>query len=465
MKIRKVRTRFAPSPTGYLHIGGARTALFNYLFAKHHGGEFLLRIEDTDLARSTDSAKQVIIDSLKWLDIKHDENIIYQSHQKERHVEVAKKLVSQGKAYYCFTPQEEINSLREQAKSEGKNFIFRSKWRDEPSSNSFEHPKDQKPVIRLKAPREGSTIIKDLLQGEVVVQNSHLDDMIILRSDGTPTYMLAVVVDDHDMGITHVIRGDDHLNNAMRQKLIYEALNWDVPEMVHIPLICGTDGAKLSKRHGALGVDSYKAMGYLPAALNNYLLRLGWSHGDDEIISRDQAIEWFNIEGMGKSPSNLDFDKMKNINAIYLRQMDNATLSEIIFANIGYELTNQSKEYIRLAMDSIKIRAKLIPELCDIASIFVGDNPLKTTEEAQEIIAASDDQLIKQVIEVLENLNEFNKDNIQRSLKEIAVNNELKLGELMKYVRAFVAGRTASPSVFEMIEILGKKNTISRLQK
>ena len=456
-----VRTRFAPSPTGYLHIGGARTALFNYLFAKKHGGQFLLRIEDTDKARSTDAAKQAILDSMQWLDLMPDEDIVYQSKQIDRHVEIAKQLLEDGKAYYCYTPQEKIIEMRQEAKAKGKHFIFHSKWRD---ILIDQYPKGIKPVIRLKSPVDGETVVDDLLQGKVVMQNSHLDDMILLRSDGTPTYMLAVVVDDHDMGITHIIRGDDHLNNASRQQLIYEALGWDMPKMVHIPLIHGPDGAKLSKRHGALGADSYKDMGYLPEALNNYLLRLGWSHGDDEIISRTDAIKWFGIEGMGKSPSRINFDKMKHMNAIYLRKANNDVLSNIVFDNLGYEISDKSRKNISLAMDSLKTRAELTTDLCDLASMFVIDKPIKRSEEAKEIIKECDKNLIGQVIESLESIPDFKKDQIQSVLKEIALKNNLKLGELMKYVRAFITGRIASPSVFEMLEILGRDHSIERLQ-
>lgn len=457
-----VITRFAPSPTGYLHIGGARTALFNYLFAKAHGGKFLLRVEDTDTSRSTEAAKDAIIRSLKWLDLEHDDEIIYQSKNADRHASVARELIKLGRAYYCFTPQEEIIAMREKARVSGEHFIFQSEWRDVPSD---QHPKDRQGVVRLKVDREGETIVDDLLQGKVVVQNSHLDDMVLLRSDGTPTYMLAVVVDDHDMKVTHIIRGDDHLSNAPRQQLIYQYLGWYVPKMVHIPLIHGADGAKLSKRHGALGVEEYKDMGYLPEALNNYLLRLGWSHGDDEIISRQQAIKWFGIEGMGKSPSRLDFDKMKHMNANYLRSIDNKILAQMVFENLGYEISDESKGYIILAMDSLKPRAEIIPDLCDMASMFVIDHPLQISADAQELIDESDDKLILQVVDILQNLTEFNKDNIQASLKETAINNGLKLGGLMKYIRAFIAGRTASPSVFEMIEILGKDNSIDRMSK
>jgi glutamyl-tRNA synthetase len=456
-----VRTRFAPSPTGYLHIGGARTALFNYLFAKHHGGKFLLRIEDTDSARSTSEAKQAILTSLEWLDISHDEEIIYQSERANRHREVAYKLVEMGKAYYCFSSQNEIAAMRERALLDKAHFIFHSPWRDKTQD---QNPDGIKPVIRIKAPRDGQTIVDDLLQGKVVVQNSHLDDMILLRSDGTPTYMLAVVVDDHDMEITHIIRGDDHLNNASRQQLIYEAMGWNIPKMVHIPLIHGPDGAKLSKRHGALGVESYKDMGYLPLAINNYLLRLGWSHGDDEIISRQQAVEWFSIDGMGKSPARLDFAKMNHMNAHYLRSMNEADLAKLIFENLDQNLSEQSKNNITLGLEAMKPRAELIKDLVDLSSIFIVDNEIKCTEEAKSLKDECDASIVDKVVRAINNIMEFNRDNIQIALKEVSQETQVKFGDLMKYVRAFITGRTASPSVFEIMEIIGKDNSINRLK-
>lgn len=458
----EVITRFAPSPTGYLHIGGARTALFNYLFAKHHGGKFLLRVEDTDIARSTESAKQAIIDSLKWLGLEHDGEIIYQSERADRHVEVAKQLVDAGKAYYCFTPQEEIAAARDAARAKGEHFIFHSKWRD--AGGSQAPAGELQGVVRLKAPREGETVVDDLLQGKVVVQNSHLDDMVLLRGDGTPTYMLAVVVDDHDMGITHIIRGDDHLSNASRQQLIYQAMGWDIPKMAHIPLIHGPDGAKLSKRHGALGAEEYKKMGYLPDGLNNYLLRLGWSHGDEEIITRKQAIQWFGIDGMGKSPARLDFNKMKHMNAHYLRQMDNEILAEMVVDQIG-QVSAESRKNIVLAMDALKPRAELLTDLSNMASMFMVGGKLEIQEDAKGLIQEADSALINDVASRLQNLENFDKDNIQNILKEIAAEKGMKLGELMKYIRAFIAGRTASPSVFEMIEILGKEESVARLKR
>ena len=451
-----------PSPTGYLHIGGARTALFNYLFAKANGGEFLLRIEDTDQTRSTEDAKQAILTSLEWLGIIPNGEIVYQSSRAARHAEVAAELVAAGKAYYCFTPQAEIATMRDEARAKSEHFIFHSPWRD---ADAGDFPKGQKPVIRLKSPMDDKTIVKDLLQGDVSVQNSHLDDMVLLRSNGTPTYMLAVVVDDHDMEITHIIRGDDHLSNAHRQQLIYQAMGWAVPQMAHIPLIHGPDGAKLSKRHGALGADAYKELGYLPDALNNYLLRLGWSHGDDEIITRTEAIEWFGIDGLGKSPSRIDFDKMKHMNATYLRAMENDALLVIIQNGFAYELSERSSQNIKQAMDSIKQRAELVTDLYGLAAMYSVDKPLEITEEAELIIKESDKDLIKQISDTITNIpqDEFNKENIQVRLKELAKANDLKLGALMKFARAFISGRTASPSVFEMIAILGKGESNARL--
>ncbi len=465
---KNIITRFAPSPTGFLHIGGARTALFNYLFAKHHNGKFLLRIEDTDQARSSPQALEAIIEGLRWLGLNWDGEIIFQSKRNELYKEAALKLVSTGKAYYCFTPQSEIDRQREGAIAEKKHFFFNSPWRD---ADSTCHPKDIKPVIRLKAPRNGQTIIHDTLQGNVIIDNSHLDDMVLLRSDGTATYMLAVVVDDHAMQISHLIRGDDHLTNAARQILLYHAFDWKVPNMTHIPLIHGADGAKLSKRHGALGIHAYKDMGYLPEALCNYLLRLGWSHQNDEIISREQAIEWFNLEGLGKSPCRLDFAKMDNVNAHYLRQMDEQLLTEMIYNLLQHDthlpenvqINSEEREYIRQAMASLKIRSSNLLELTELAKIYLINSPLTYQEDAKIIIDNCDKKLIKQIIDKLEDLQEFNKDTLQVEFKEIANNNGLKLGELMQPVRALLTGSLSSPSIFEIITIIGKKNTIIRL--
>lgn len=451
-------TRFAPSPTGFLHIGGARTALFNYLFAKRHGGKFLLRIEDTDKSRSTDEAKDAIIDSMNWLDIKWDGEIIYQSEQVARHQEVAQKLLDNGKAYYCFTPQEEIVAMRAKARERKEHFIFNSPWRDK---STAEHPSGVKPVIRLKAPESGTTIVHDLLQGDVIVDNSHLDDMILLRSDGTPTYMLAVVVDDHDMGVTHIIRGDDHLSNAHRQQLIYTALGWDVPKMVHIPLIHGPDGAKLSKRHGALGAEQYKEMGYLPEALNNYLLRLGWSHGDDEYINRVQATQWFSIDSLGKSPARLDFDKMKNMNAHYIGQLDDERALSLITG----PMTEQSIENITRALPDIKPRAELTSDLSELAKLYMDNMPLILSDEGKKILNEVDPSFVDDIVKIMSACYEFSSENIQSAFKEFAKSKELKLGGIMKYVRILVTGQKNAPSMFNLLSIIGLKEALRRIQE
>lgn len=455
---KKVITRFAPSPTGFLHIGGARTALFNYLFAKHHDGQFLLRIEDTDRERSSDEAIDAILSGMKWLDLDYDGEELYQYSRADIHAFQARSLVESGKAYYCFMSQEEIAKERDAAREAKQHYIVKSPWRDADSSS---HPKDIKPVIRLKAPREGDTIIKDLIQGDVKVANDHLDDMILLRSDGSPTYMLAVVVDDHDMGVTHIIRGDDHLTNAARQILLYNAFGWEIPEMAHMPLIHGPDGAKLSKRHGALGVEAYKDMGYLPEAICNYLLRLGWSHGDDEIISRSKAIEWFNIEGIGKGPARIDFDKMKHVNSIYIKEMDNEALFENISSIIG-DIKEESRLSIMKAMDSIKARCNLIPEAADLAKIYIIGDDIKPSDEAKEIIKEADKNLISEIIELLENSSSL--DNISDDLKGFAKSKDIKVGALMKPLRALITGQVNSPSVFEIIQIIGKEETIRRIK-
>ncbi|CEO17269.1 Glutamate--tRNA ligase [Rickettsia monacensis] len=458
-----VITRFAPSPTGFLHIGSARTALFNYLFARHHNGKFLLRIEDTDKERSTNIAVEAIFSGLKWLGLDWDGEVIFQSKRNNLYKEAALKLLQDGKAYYCFTSQEEIERQRQKALENKQHFIFNSEWRDkEPST----YPTDIKPVIRLKTPREGSITIHDTLQGEVVIENSHIDDMVLLRADGTATYMLAVVVDDHDMGITHIIRGDDHLTNAARQIAIYQAFGYEVPSMTHIPLIHGADGAKLSKRHGALGVEAYKDMGYLPESLCNYLLRLGWSHGDDEIISMTQAIEWFNLDSLGKSPSKLDFAKMNSLNAHYLRMLDNDSLTsktvEILKQN--YKVSEKEISYITQAMPSLLVRSETLLELTRLAQIYLVDSPIIYNQDAKEIIENCDRDLIKQVIENLSELEQFDKESVQNKFKEIATTNGLKLNDIMKPVRALITGMTASPSVFEIAEILGKENILKRLK-
>lgn len=452
-------TRFAPSPTGFLHIGGARTALFNYLFAKRNNGKFLLRIEDTDLARSTQEAKQAIISSMDWLGLKWDQEIVYQSERAARHKEAAHILIEKNMAYYCFSTQEEIETARNKAMAEGSSFIFKSPWRDADPST---YPTNQKPAIRLKVPTNSETITHDLVQGDVIVGNEHIDDIILLRSDGTPTYMLAVVVDDHDMGVTHIIRGDDHLTNTPKQILLYKAFGWNIPEFAHIPLIHGPDGAKLSKRHGAVGIEWYKDAGYLPEAICNYLLRLGWSHGNDEIISRDDAIKWFDIEHIGKSPSRLDFQKMNNLNGHYIKTADNDYLSNLIINELNADL--ESARYIKHAIESLKTRANLIPDLINLGKIYLVNSELEISAEAQEIINNTDKDLIDEIAKLILELDDMNHESIQARFKEFATSKGMKIGEVMKPVRALLTGLTASPSVFEIIAIIGKEHSIKRLQ-
>ncbi len=383
-----VIVRFAPSPTGFLHIGGARTALFNWLFAKHHGGIFRLRIEDTDRARSTQEAVDAIIDGMRWLGLEWDGEIVYQSQRLARHAEIARQLLAEGKAYHCFCTPAELEAMREKARAEGRSVRYDGTWRDRDPKTA---PPGVPPVIRLKAPQTGETVIEDRVQGRVTVANEQLDDLIILRADGTPTYNLSVVVDDHDMDITHVIRGDDHFNNAFRQTQIYRALGWDVPVFAHVPLIHGPDGAKLSKRHGALGVDAYRDMGYLPEALRNYLLRLGWSHGDDEIISTAQAIEWFELDAIGRAPARFDFAKLANLNGHYIRETDDRRLVDLaapfIEGALSRPLSGAERERLEAAMPGLKPRAKTLVELADIAHFYVAPRPIPTDDKAKAQIA------------------------------------------------------------------------------
>ncbi|RYD91201.1 MAG: glutamate--tRNA ligase, partial [Sphingomonadales bacterium] len=376
-----VVTRFAPSPTGFLHIGGARTALFNLLFARHHGGQFLLRIEDTDRARSTQPAIDAILDGMRWLGLDWDGEVTYQFERAARHAAVANAMVEKGAAYRCYLTQDELTAMREEAQAAKKPLRIRSPWRDKTNDS------DAPFVVRLKAPTKGATTIHDLVQGEVTVQNSEIDDLVLLRSDGTPTYMLAVVVDDYDMGVTHVIRGDDHLNNAFRQLPIYKAMGWPEPFYAHIPLIHGSDGAKLSKRHGALGVDAYRdEMGLLPEAVSNYLLRLGWGHGDDEIISREQAIEWFDISGVGKSPSRFDQKKLENLNGHYIRHSDDAVLAGLVAKRLPFELNESQRDLLRRSMAALKPRAANLLELADGAGFLFRTRPLELDADASALL-------------------------------------------------------------------------------
>jgi len=458
-----VVTRFAPSPTGFLHIGGARTALFNWLFARHHGGKFLLRVEDTDRARSTQEAIDAILEGLDWLGLNWDGDVVHQFQGLKRHAEIAEKLLESGNAYKCYCTQEELAEIRKKAQDENKPFRYDGRWRDKPASQA---PKDIKPAIRLKAPTEGETKISDLVQGEVTVKNSELDDMIILRSDSTPTYMLAVVVDDHDMGVTHIIRGDDHLTNAFRQKQIYDALGWETPKFSHIPLIHGPDGAKLSKRHGALGVDAYRDMGYLPEAMRNYLLRLGWSHGDDEIVSTKQAIEWFNLESIGRSPARFDFAKMENLNGHYIREADNKHLLFLIRPTVeektGKTLDEEDKNRLVAGMNGLKERSKTLIELADSALFYV-KRP-QFTEKAFEVLNGLGMELILELLPALETQENWRATEVENTVRQFAEKKGVKLGQIAQPLRAGLTGSTISPGIFEVIEILGKNETIERLK-
>ena len=452
-----VVTRFAPSPTGFLHIGGARTALFNWLFARHHGGKFLLRIEDTDKVRSTKEAIDAIIDGMQWLGLDWDGHEYYQSQFWARHAEVAHKLLERGHAYRCYMTQEELAAQREKAQAERRPFRIESPWREDSSDQG-----DKPFVIRLKAPRDGETVIEDKVQGRVAVQNVELDDFVLLRSDGTPTYMLAVVVDDHDMGVTHVIRGDDHLNNAFRQLAIIRAMGWPEPIYAHVPLIHGPDGAKLSKRHGALGVDAYRdELGLLPEAVSNYLLRLGWGHGDDEIISRDQATEWFDLAHVGKSPSRFDFKKLENLNGHYLREADDGRLVELVAPKIGLDAAQ--RELLLRAMPELKARAHDLNQLAEGASFLFASRPLQVEESAAALLTPEARAILAKAHEALYAA-EWNHDALEQSVREVAEAEGVKLGKLAQPLRAALTGRTTSPGIFDVLALLGKSESLARIQ-
>ncbi|WP_417624408.1 glutamate--tRNA ligase [Paremcibacter congregatus] len=463
---KKVITRFAPSPTGFLHIGGARTALFNWLFAKHHGGEFHLRIEDTDRKRLTEGAVEAIHDGMAWLGLSHDGDVISQFEQRDRHIEVAQKLLAEGKAYYCYCSPEELTEMREKARAEGKPIGYDGRWRDRDPS---EAPEGVKPVVRFKSPNEGQTVIHDKVQGTVTVENTQLDDMILLRADGSPTYMLSVVVDDHDMGVTHVIRGDDHLTNAARQAQLIEAIGWELPVYAHIPLIHGPDGAKLSKRHGALGVEAYRDMGYLPSALKNYLVRLGWAHGDDEIFSEQQAIEWFSLEGIGKSPSRFDFVKLENLNGYYIREAaSNETLVEIcrplIEKNLGRPLTDDETGLLVSAMDEFKPRAKNLNDLAESTLFLFAERPLTMIPKAEKILTEDAKQILTKVIAVLDQASTWDIESLEADIKAFAENQDLKLGKVAQPLRAALTGSNVSPGIFDILVWLGKTESLARLK-
>jgi glutamyl-tRNA synthetase len=457
-----VVTRFAPSPTGYLHIGGARTALFNWLFARHHGGKYLLRIEDTDRARSTEPAIEAIFDGLTWLGLDGDEPAVFQFARSDRHAEVAADLLANGHAYRCYLTTEELAERRQKAQEERRPFRIDSEWRDADPST---WPADKSYVVRVKAPRDGETTITDLVQGEVTVRNEEIDDFVILRSDGTPTYMLAVVVDDNDMGVTHVLRGDDHLNNAFRQLVIIHGMGWEVPVYGHVPLIHGSDGAKLSKRHGALGVDAYRdEMGVLPEALFNYLLRLGWGHGDEEFISREQAVKWFDMADVGKSPSRFDLAKLQNLNGHYLREANDARLAELVLPRLvqaGYEHTDLA--LLAQAMPVLKVRAKDLNELAEGAAFLFAKRPLAFSEKAQALLTDEARGRLAAIHERLSSEPEWLLEALEANLKAMAEDLGLGLGKLAQPLRAALTGQTTSPGIFDVLVLLGRDESLARI--
>ena len=465
-----VVTRFAPSPTGFLHIGGARTALFNWLYAKKHGGKMLLRIEDTDRARSTDEAVEAILDGLSWLGIDWDGEPISQFSRIDRHREVAEALIAKGRAYYCYASPEELTEMREKARSEGRQPIYDGRWRDRDPS---EAPEGIKPVIRLKTDVDGETIVNDKVQGEVRIPNKDIDDFIILRSDGTPTYMMAVVVDDHDMEVSHIIRGDDHLTNAARQTALFRAMDWDVPVFAHIPLIHGPDGAKLSKRHGALGAEAYRALGYLPIALKNYLVRLGWAKGDEEIISPENMIEWFGFDGMGKAAARFDFAKLEAVNGHYIRHSEDEDLMRAVERVLGEietgpaiasALDDEKRAQFIKAMPGLKERAKTLVELIENASFIYEKRPLSMTEKAAGLLSDASQAMFKDLIPHLEALAEWNHDTIDASIRDFSEKTEMKLGKIAQPLRAALTGKTTSPGIFEVADVLGKDEVLLRIQ-
>ncbi|MDG1003870.1 MAG: glutamate--tRNA ligase [Emcibacteraceae bacterium] len=463
--MKKVVTRFAPSPTGFLHIGGARTALFNWLFARHHGGEFLIRIEDTDRKRSNQEAVDAIFDGLEWLGLMSDSEIVFQYERRERHSKIAYQLLEQGKAYKCYASKEELTEMREKAKSNRLALGYDGRWRD---ANSLNVPKNVNPVIRFKAPQDGQITIKDHVQGNVIFQNKELDDMILLRADGTPTYMLSVVVDDYDMGITHIIRGDDHLTNAARQAQLINALGWDLPEYVHIPLIHGMDGAKLSKRHGALGADAYRDMGYLPDALKNYLLRLGWSHGDEEVISEAQAIEWFDLAGIGKSPSQLDFAKLENLNGIYMRE---TATDQIIFdglipfleQKLSRVLNEAEKVKLITVTRELKKRAKNLRDLAESAKFLFISRPLEIVPKALKSLNEDGKNTLSKIYKDLKIINEWNEENLQSVIETFIEREEIGFAKVAQPMRSALTGNNVSPGISEVLEWLGKTESLGRI--
>ena len=464
-----VVTRFAPSPTGFLHIGGARTALFNWLYARGRGGKMLLRIEDTDRERSTKAAIDAILDGLSWLGIVWDDDVVYQFSRSTRHREVAEQLLATGRAYRCYASPEELAEIREAARREGRSKLYDGRWRDRDPADA---PPGIQPVIRLRAPSEGETVVEDQVQGRVVWQNDNLDDLVLLRSDGTPTYMHAVVVDDHDMGVTHIIRGDDHLTNAARQTQIYEALGWPVPVMAHIPLIHAPDGSKLSKRHGALGVDAYRAMGYLPAALRNYLVRLGWSHGDQEIFSTEEMIAAFDLPQIGRAPARFDFAKLESLNGHYLRRSPDTELVAAIENvlphiaggdGIAARLSADVRTKLLAAMPGLKERAKTLIELIDGARFIFAERPLALDDKARALLTPDARRILADVAAVLSAVESWHVEVLEAAVRAYTERTNLKLGAVAQPLRAALTGRVTSPGIFDVLVVLGREESLGRL--
>jgi glutamyl-tRNA synthetase len=457
-----VVTRFAPSPTGFLHIGGARTALFNWLYARHTGGRFLLRIEDTDRARSTPEATAAIFEGLRWLGLDWDGNAISQFARAGRHAEVAREMVARGTAYRCYATVAEIEAFRETARAAGRPPLFRSPWRDADPGTAPDAPH----VVRLRAPRDGETAVEDAVQGRVSWRNDTLDDLILLRSDGTPTYMLAVVVDDHDMGITHVIRGDDHLTNAARQLLIYRAMGWEPPVFAHIPLIHGPDGAKLSKRHGALGVDAYRDMGFLAEAMRNYLARLGWSHGNDEFFTTAQAIAWFDLSHLGKAPARFDLGKLEALSGQHIRAADDDALlaeaEQFLAVQKRSPLTPAQRARMLRGMQGLKERARTIPQILDMAHYILGERPFVPDAAAVKVLASVSHGMLERLTSRLQNAT-WAAGDLQAAVRDFASTEGLGLGKVAQPLRVALTGRTVSPGVFEMLDILGREESLARL--
>lgn len=467
---RTVVTRFAPSPTGFLHIGGARTALFNWLYARRFGGRMLLRIEDTDRERSTEAAINAILDGLSWLGLDWDGEPIRQFARAERHAQVAHALLASGRAYRCYATPQELEEMREQARKEGRPMKYDGRWRDRDPAHA---PDGVRPVIRLRAPTDGETVVEDQVQGRVVWQNKDLDDLVLLRSDGTPTYMLAVVVDDHDMGVTHIIRGDDHLTNAARQTQIYQALGWDVPVMAHIPLIHGPDGAKLSKRHGALGVEAYREMGYLPAALRNYLVRLGWSHGDQEVFSTEEMVAAFDLPAIGRSPSRFDFAKLENLNGLYMRQTPDEELLaaiERLLPQIGPArglpavLPDALRNRLLAAMPGLKERAKTLVELLDNAAYLYTPRPLPFEEKALATLDPAARRRLGALTPELEAVADWSAAATEAAVRRFAEREGVKLGQVAQPLRAALTGRVTSPGLFDVLAVLGREESLARIR-